>query len=116
MGGDLTPLIGMYVIEARVRQAWPLLTLLDHSGDVERRLYFDTDLAFGSESRRWSGSGRPRTYLGLSRLVNCWIEGVSITTDGDLRLRFDDGSELAVRRDGIAKTTGDAWWLSGRIE
>jgi hypothetical protein len=106
---DVRDLSDTLVIEAGVRQAWPFLTLLDSTGERQRRLYVDAEIRLEPASSAWTDQDDARTLGALATLVNLWIRRLSIESDGDLRIVFDNGAVLTIRSQGNAKTTSEPW-------
>jgi hypothetical protein len=117
MNHDPRSLVGFFVTEVGVRQAWPFVTFTSDSGTVtptELRLYVDTacevsppppfvfNLAAGDP-----GSALPA----LLEVLNLTVAAVTVDDDADLVLGFHGGTTLRVSGTPSAWTSHDVWWL-----
>ena len=117
MNQDPHSLIGSFVTEVGVRQAWPFLTFTSNSEAMtpaELRLYIDTTcgvdpappFVFDLEAEE------PASVLpALLEVLNLTVAAVTVTDNADLILGFDGGVTLRVSGTPSAWTTHDAWML-----
>jgi hypothetical protein len=117
MNQDPHSLVGFFVTEVGVRQAWPFVTFTSNSGTMmptELRLYIDTtcevnpappfvfDLA----------AEEPASVLpALLGVLNLTVTAVTLAENADLVLGFDGGITLRVSGTPSTWTTQDVWWL-----
>jgi hypothetical protein len=115
---DSQALVGFFVTEVGVRQAWPFVTFTSNSATVtptELRLYIGTicevsppppfvlDLA----------AEEPASALpALLEVLNLTVTAVTVADSAELLLGFDGGITLRVAGTPSAWTTHDVWWLS----
>lgn len=109
---DVEELVGAFVVEVGVRQAWPFLGFCDNRGvqSEESRLTLDTSWSIGDEhgaeldSQRW--------LLAADALNGLTVSQVTVESDGALHLGFADGPVLRVSAETSAESTGVPWWLA----
>ncbi|MGW9196635.1 hypothetical protein [Micromonospora chersina] len=117
MNHDPRSLVGFFVTEVGVRQAWPFVTFTSNSvamAPTELRLYIDTTCkAFPpSPSVFKLAAEEPASALpALLGVLNLTVTAVTVADNADLVLRFDGGVTLQVSGTPSAWTTHDVWWL-----
>lgn len=120
MNHDPRSLVGFFVTEVGVRQAWPFVTFASNSGTTrptEPRLYIDTACevippppsVFGLEAEE-----PPFALPALLELLNLTVTVVTVADNAHLGLGFDGGVTLRVSGTPSAWTTHDVWWLGDR--
>ncbi|MET8912580.1 DUF6188 family protein [Micromonospora sp. NPDC004551] len=117
MHHDPRSLVGFFVTEVGVRQAWPFITFTINSGTMtpaELRLYIDTTcevippppLVFDPAAQA------PASALpALLEVLNLTVTAVTVADNGNLVLGFEGGVTLQVPGTPSAWTTHDVWWL-----
>jgi hypothetical protein len=105
-------LVGWFLVEVGVRQAWPFLTLSDTGSGDEVRLYIDTEFRLTPGGAELTDGDAERATAALLDLNNRTVTAVERGDDAELVLRFD-GDERALVVSGTAAsfTTHDVWWL-----
>ena len=105
-------LVGTFVVEVGVRQAWPFITFCDNGPTPPReaRLYIGTSFAVnGVDSASPYDEETSICLLPLNMLLVAsaeWKRGSPLT------INFDDDSRLDISADPADWTTGDIWWFS----
>lgn len=98
---------GCSVVEVGERQAWPFITVYNPATDQEARLYIDTPFTVNgveaTHDDEWTIPLLEVNMLGI----------VAIDQPGeDLRILFNDQTELVLSGEGTARTTQEVWWTS----
>lgn len=111
-------LIGTFVVEIGVRQAWPFLGLADNRPlkAVELRLYLDTDWSFGEgQTGRTDREAELVDWVKMALdLDGLTVEDAQKAESGELTLRFTDGHALTVNGMARYDTVGEPWWIADR--
>ena len=114
---DISELVGSFVVEIGVRQAWPFIGFCDNgpTRSRETRLYIDAPWSTGAvadddveDDDRW--------LLAAVRLNGANIVGAYVETDGTLKMETDQGHTLAVAGEPTAGTVGEPWRFSPWLE
>jgi hypothetical protein len=116
MQHDPQTLVGRFVTEVGIRQAWPFLTFHDSSDTsptAELRVYIGT--ACEVEPNPSCTIDLPSddpgsTMPALLEVLNLTVSSVTVY-DADLVLAFDGGPTLLISGTARRWTTGDVWWL-----
>ncbi|MET8262385.1 hypothetical protein ACWD8I_24085 [Micromonospora arida] len=117
MNHDPHSLVGFFVTEVGIRQAWPFVTFTSNSGTMtatELRLYIDTTCEVIPPPPFVVGLAAEEPASALSSLLevlNLTVNAVTVADNGDLVLGFVGGVTLRVSGTSSAWTTHDAWWL-----
>jgi hypothetical protein len=113
---DPRSLVGRFVTEVGVRQAWPFITFTSNEeiGPSELRLYIDTTCEVRPAPPQVLDvpADDPAGALpALLEILNLTVATVSVGPDGSVVLDFEAGSTLYVSGAAEAWTTHDVWWL-----
>jgi hypothetical protein len=110
---DISALVGSFVVEIGIRQAWPFVGFCDNrpARSRETHLYIDA---------MWSLNGAgaddvdddERWLLAAADLNGATVAKAYVGTDGVLRLETTEGQVLAVSGEPTAATVGQPWWFS----
>ena len=117
MNQDPRSLIGSFVTEVGVRQAWPFVTFTSNSGTMtptELKLYIDTTCEVKPAPRFVFdlAAEEPASVLpALLEVLNLTVTTVAVADNTDLVLGFDGGVTLRVSGTPSAWTNQDVWWL-----
>lgn len=117
---DLDPgaLVGYFVTEVGVRQAWPFVTFTTNDGDVtpaEVRLYLDTtcDVSPAPPFALAVPDDDPAAALpALLTVLDRTVFAATVTGEGDLVVGFEGDVALRVSGHPSRWTTHDVWWLA----
>ncbi|WP_433281654.1 hypothetical protein [Micromonospora sp. CA-244673] len=117
MNHDPQSLVGYFVTEVGVRQAWPFVTFTSNNASLtpaELRLYIDTtcDVSPPPSLVLDLAADEPAAALpALLEVLNGTVTYAAVTATADLILSFDGGTTLRVSGAPSAWTTHDVWWL-----
>ncbi len=110
---DISELVGSFVVEIGIRQAWPFVGFCDNrpARSRETRLYLDA---------MWSMNGDigdnvdddERWLLFAANLNGATVVEAHVDSDGALTLETAEGQVLAVSGEPTAATVGAPWWFS----
>ena len=115
---DPHSLVGFFVTEVGVRQAWTFITFeRNEEGNTPStlRLSIDTTCEVTPPPTQILGSAADETAVALTALFevpNLTVASVSLADDASLILDFHGGHTLRVSGTAQAWTTHDVWWLS----
>ncbi|WP_040872151.1 hypothetical protein [Nocardia exalbida] len=111
-------LVGSFVTEIGIRQAWPYLTLAcndDMAVPPEVRLYIGTDFTVQPPpprpSTRTEDAEIRLWLLLLAEVLNLTVEAATIEPDSSLSLAFAGDVTLTISGQGTEWTSGDIWWF-----
>lgn len=117
MNQDPHSLVGFFVTEVGVRQAWPFATFHSNSETMtptELRLYIDTTCEVNPAPPFvfHLAAEKPASALSaILEVLNLTVTAVTVGDNADLVLGFDGGVTLRVSGTPSAWTTQDVWWL-----
>ena len=110
---DVNELVGCFVVEVGVRQAWPFMGFCDNrrTRSREARLYLDAPWSIDrvitddvNADEQW--------VCTATQLNSATIDGTWVDADGGLHLATVDGHMLVVSGEPQANTVGEPWWFS----
>ena len=113
MADEVEAVLGQFVVEVGVRQAWPFLTLCDNTPTPARetRLYIGTSFRVGSAPQTFADGDPDPAVAQLLELTNRTVTDVAVSKDNELRLVFD-GGQSALTVDAAPRAfTGDIGWV-----
>jgi hypothetical protein len=110
---DVTELVGCFVVEVGLRQAWPFIGFCDNrpTPAVERRLYIDADAEVSPASAGSAFETEESLVQAMMALNGLTVETAAVDATHALRLSFNDGHALLVHGEARPDTTGDVWWF-----
>jgi len=107
-------LVGLFVAEVGVRQAWPFLQFCDNNATPARevRLYLDSPFEVGPPDAVPTRADPVDRLLKVNNLPVDHVrrEGLRLAID------FAGGTSLVISGEPSPTTTGDVWWLSPWLE
>ena len=106
-------LIGSFVVEIGVRQAWPFLTFVDTrpAPEEERRLYIESGITVTPATELTPCNSLSTQWQALFVLNGLVVSSVDVSPDADLRIEFETGESLVVFGDQDAEASGPPWWI-----
>ena len=106
-------LIGSFVVEVGVRQAWPFLTFCDNrpTPHEERRLYIESGIEVTPPTEISSNNSLSTQWQALFVLDGLIVSAVDVSADADLRIQFATGESLVVFGEQDATASGEPWWI-----
>lgn len=110
---DVNELVGTFVVEVGVRQAWPFVGFCDHrvTSSRETRLYLDATWSIGGEPER--GVDETQQWLtAADDLDGLTVSDATVVSGGALRLEFVGGVVLSVSTTSTLKFSEARWWFS----
>lgn len=110
---DVNELVGAFVVEVGVRQAWPFLGFCDNreASSKETRLYLDASWSIDAEPGR--GAADTRDWLAAAEALNgLTVSDAVAQSGGALRLVFACGAALSVSGETTTESSGEPWWLA----
>ncbi|WP_327039678.1 hypothetical protein [Micromonospora maris] len=108
-------LIGCFVVEVGLRQAWPFLGFCDNRSTPpqESRLYLDTDWCVEApELVRGTVDDEAAWLTAALALNGTTIAEAQVTDDGTLLLATTDQRSLVASGQPQSAPVGEPWWLS----
>lgn len=104
-------LIGSFVVEVGVRQAWPFLTFCDNrpTPETERRLYIESGIEVRPPTEITPYNSRSTQWQALFALAGLVVSSVDVGPDADLRIEFETGESLVVFGEQDAQASGPPW-------
>lgn len=113
---NVTELVGCFVVEVGLRQAWPFVGFCDNrtTPASERRLYIDADAEISPVSTASSFATEESLVSAMMALNGLTVEAATVDASHALRLSFNDGHALLVHGEARPNTTGDVWWFGDR--
>ncbi|ANS78010.1 hypothetical protein SGUI_0614 [Serinicoccus hydrothermalis] len=110
---DVDQLVGAFVVEVGIRQAWPFLGFCDNreAPSKEARLYLDASWSINDE--RGPRSGATEDWLVAADDLNgLTVSRATAESDGRLRLDFTGGATLSISAEVASASSGEPWWMS----
>ena len=102
-------LVGTWVVEVGIRQAWPFLVVADASSGAEVRLYLDAPWTLGASSH---DATEDTAWLVAAAGPNGQnVVEAQHESDGSLIVTTGEGVSLTVSGRAASYTTGEPWWL-----
>jgi hypothetical protein len=111
---DPSTLVGQFVVEAGIRQAWPFVTLCDNrpATSVETRIYIDAPIEVTPNRPGHTIGDEDAQVVALLQLVGLTVTTAEITNSGDLVVTFEHGTAaLRISGEGTAATVAEPWWV-----
>lgn len=110
---DVDELVGAFVVEVGVRQAWPFLGFCDNreASSKEARLYLDTVWSIDGGPAR-SAADTHHWLTAVDDLNGLTVLKATAETGGALRLEFAGGAGLSISPETTSESSGEAWWLT----
>ena len=108
---DVGELVGSFVIEVGVRQAWPFIGFCDNRDALskETRLYVDAPWAIDGEAGG-SPADTERWLSAVDSLNGLTVSAAQVEGAG-LRLDLADGSYVTASGEAASETVGEPWWF-----
>lgn len=106
-------LIGSFVVEVGVRQAWPFLTFCDNrpTPEEERRLYIESGIKVTPPTDITAYNPLSTQWQALCVLDGLVVSSVDVSPDANLRIGFETGESLVVFGEQDAPASGPPWWV-----
>jgi hypothetical protein len=113
---DVTELVGSFVVEIGIRQAWPFVGFCDNrpTRSRETRLYIDATWSIDDVVDDVEDDDR--RLLTAARLNGVNVVRTYGGTDGSLNVETDRGHTLVVSGEPTARTVGEPWQFSRWLE
>ena len=98
---DESDLVGCFVVEVGVRQAWPFLTFCDNAPtpSVERRLYIESWIEVVPAAEIVPTDSLRTQWQALYVLNGLTVESIDVQGDSDLHIGFTTGEKLTIGRE-----------------
>ena len=112
MSGE-ADLVGCFVVEVGVRQAWPFLTFCDNAPTppVERTLYIESWIEVVPATEIVPGESLRTQWQALYVLNGLTVESIDVRGDSDLHVGFTTGEKLTVGGEQGPDASQPPWWI-----
>lgn len=107
-------LIGSFVVEIGVRQAWPFVGFCDNRSTppTERRLYIEAGIEVRPVREAATGDSLFTQLVALSVLNGLTVTSTEVDDDHTLHIFFTEEGVLIINGEPGPETSIEPWWVS----